>query len=222
MAGQIIKTSGKTNCTFSYGRSSKAYALQTRVRGISHSWEVIATESHARRTRAFYPHQRAVGPFTLTLELKGYAELNQVMDWMRGYIDSSMDVNQNSITVSVPAMNFWRLGVPVGGVMDMDRTGSNVFLPTVTFEAIMDPIDPTTFTGTGNSVSQVDYGFTQRDDASKFFYPGTIAVNDPNATGDSFYDNPNPNDPSTIGNPDTNLGPDKGYTPPRTGVPVPF
>lgn len=222
MAGRIAKTAGTTNCTMSYGRAALAYAMQTRVRGVSHTFDVIATESHARRQRAFYPHQKAVGPFTLTFELKGYAELKLVMAWMRDYIDSSTDVNQNSITVSVPSMNFWRLGVPISGVIDEDHIGSNVFLPSVTFESINDPLDATTFTGTGNSVSQVNYGFTQQDDASKFFYPGTIAVNDPNATGDSFYDTPNPNDPNTIGNPNTNLGPDKGYTPPLIGRNIPF
>lgn len=221
MAARIIQTRG-ANSTLSYGRSSSAYALRTRVRAISHTFDVISTESHARATRAFYPHQRAVGPFTVTFELMGYAELKQVMDWMRDYIDSSKDVNQNSIAVSVPSYNFWRLGVPVGGVIDEDHTGSNVFLPGVTFESVTDPLDATTFTGTGNSVSQVDYGFTQRDDASKFFYPGTIATNDPNATGDSFYDSPNRNDPNTIGNPNTNLGPGKDFTPPLTGPPRAF
>lgn len=220
--GASIVTLQNSNCTLSYGKTSSAYALRARARGISHSFDVIYTESHARRTRAFYPHQKAPGPFTVTFELKGYAELKAVMDWMRGYIDSSADANQNSIAVSVPSMNFWRLGVPISGVLDEDHTGSNVFTPTVVFESVTDPLDATTFTGTGNSVSQVDYGFTQRDDASKFFYPGTIATNDPNATGDSFYDNPNPNDPNTIGNPNTNLGPGKGYTPPRTGKPVAF
>jgi hypothetical protein len=158
---------------------------------VAHSWQVIATESHARRTRAFYPHQRAVGPFTLTLELKGYGELKVVMDWIRDYIDSSMDVNQNSITVSVPSMNFWRQGVPISGVLDSDHTGSNVFLPNVVFESITDPLDTTVFTGTGNTVSQVDFGITQQNDASKFFFPGSVAINDPNATAESFYDNPN-------------------------------
>lgn len=192
MAGRIIKTPGPANCTLSYGRAALGYALQTRARGVSHTFDVIATESHARRQRAFYPHQKAVGPFTITLELKGYGELKLVMDWMRGYIDSSTDVNQNAITVSVPAVNFWRLGVPISGVLDTDYTGSNVFTPTMIFESVNDPQDATTFTGTGNSVSQVDYGFSQQNDASKFFYPGTIAVNDPNATGDSFYDVPTP------------------------------
>lgn len=190
MAGRMVKTAGLSNCTLSYGQAGQGYVLQTRARGIAHSWDVIATASHARRSQGFYPHQRSVGPFTLTLELMGYKELKLVMDWIRGYIDTSMSVNQNSITVSVPSYNFWRNGVPISGVLDNDHTGSNVFLPNVVFQSITDPLDPTTFTGMGNSVAQVDFGPTQLDDAAKFFYPSSIAVNDPNAKAESYYDNP--------------------------------
>jgi hypothetical protein len=190
MAGSTVTTRGQSNCTLTYVRSGAGYLLQTRARGISYAWDVIATESHARENRAFYPHQRALGMFTVTFELIGYAEQKPVMDWLRAYIGSSSGVSQNSVAVSVPAYGFWRLGVPIDGVIDEDHTGSNVFLPAVTFASVTDPLDTTTFTGTGNSVSQPDYGITQKDDAAQFFYPGSVAVNDPNASGNSFYDNP--------------------------------
>lgn len=183
------QTSGFANCTMSFSTNTNGYGMRTRARAVSHGFEVIATESHARQYRAFYPHQRALSPFSVTLELKGYPELKMVMDWLRGYLNNFMNVFQNAISVTVPVYNFFYVGVPIGGMFDMDRTGSNVFLPTVVFETVYDPSDPRVLTsGSNSSVAKVDLGLSAGDDAGQFFYPSSPATNDPNATGQSLYD----------------------------------
>lgn len=190
MAGTREKTRGKTNCTLAYGSGTDRHVFSTRARGISHGFEVIATESQARRYRAFYPHQRALSPFSVEFELIGYNELKSVMGFFRSYIEQVLLISSKYVTVSVPSRDFFRAGVPIGGVIDTDHTGSNVFMPVITFESITDPLDTRIFTTIGPhaSISTVDLARTERDDASKFFYPPSAAVNDPNSKGDTFYD----------------------------------
>lgn len=194
---------GTTNCTLSFTKAGVNYTMQARVRGISHGFSVIATESAARQYRAFYPMQRAVDPFTVTFELSGYRQAKQVMDYLRKFMTAVVQTGSTSMTVRVPSRNFMRQGVPTGGVMDMDQTGSNVFVPTIIFDSITDPLDTST-----PPISGVSLGSTAADDAAKFFYPSSVSTNDPNATGDSFYDAapvpvpapaPKPGDPNFIG-----------------------
>lgn len=207
MAGSSGKTRGLTNCALTFTSGGDKSIFRTRCRAVGHGFEVVATESQARRYRAFYPHQRALSPFVVTFELIGYPELKRVMEYFRSYIDKVILVTSNYMTVSVPSRNFLRAGVPIGGVIDTDHTGSNVFQPTVVFETVTDPLDTRIFTRVGprGTVSTVDLAMTQRDDASKFFYPSSAAVNDPNAQGDSFYD--------TRPVPDTPFDPELGYEP---------
>lgn len=190
MAGSVQSTPGETNCSMSYSRNSGVNSFSTRAVAVGHGFEVIFTESHARQYRAFYPHQRALSPFTLQLDLIGYGELKQVMDFLRGYITALMGSANAPVTVSVPSRNFLRTGVPIGGIIDGDHTGSNVFQPAIIFESVTDPLDTRAFTtvGADASVSTVDLGITQQNDASKFFYPPSAAVNDPNAKGETLYD----------------------------------
>ncbi len=181
MPAQSLK--GVTNCTLSYVRAGTPYSMKLRCRGIRHGFSVIADESTGRKYRAFYPHQRAVDPFSITLELAGYAQYQGVMQWLIGYMNSVVNAGSVSMTVSVPSRNFLRQGVPTGGVMDMDQTGSNLFLPTIAFASVTDPLDTSV-----PQVAGVDLGSTPADDAAKFFYPVSASTNDPNATADSFYD----------------------------------
>lgn len=174
---------GVTNCTLSYARAGTPYSMKLRCRGVQHGFSVIATESAGRRYRAFYPHQRAVDPFAITLELAGYTQYKTVMDWLVGYMNSVVQAGSVAMTVNVPARSFLRQGVPTGGVLDMDQTGSNLFLPQVVFESVTDPLDTST-----PAVASVNLGSTPADDAAKFFYPVSASVNDPNATANSFYD----------------------------------
>jgi hypothetical protein len=202
MASTAQKTRGASNCTISYTKASAQYSFATRCNGLSHGFEVVSTESHARQFRAFYPHQRALSPFVIRLELMGYPELKQVMDFMRAYVKALMVSADAAMTVSVPSRNFMRKGVPIGGITDEDHTGSMVFQPAIVFESVTDPLDTKVFTtiGPNASVSTVDLGITTQNDASKFFYPPSAAVNDPNATGESLYDT------TPYKNPDPGLG----------------
>jgi hypothetical protein len=142
-----------------------------------------------------YPHQRAEGPFSVTLDLKHYTEFKLFMDFMRGFMSALMS-SQNRpmplMSVSVPTRNFWRLGVPVSGVSDGDHIGSNLFQPAIVFESVVDPLDPTVATGYNNvgSFSQFDPNGSGADSAGQFFYPSAGLTNDPNAQGESIYDAP--------------------------------
>jgi hypothetical protein len=185
----VVSTPGTVNCFFSWGRYGSSHAFQTRCRGLTHGFDVIADESHARQTRAFYPRQVAEQAFTVTLELKGYREFQAVMDFFRQYVQSFMSVANNAMYVVVPSRNFVRLGVPVAGIADGDHVGSNVFLPTVKFESVYDPADPDVISNSANTsrYSKFDPSTSAADPAAEFFYPAAASTNDPNASGDLLY-----------------------------------
>lgn len=171
------------NCTLSYSKSGVNYAFKTWAYGVSHGFSVIATESSGRKYRAFYPHQRAVDPFTVTFLLKGYPHLQLLTNYLTKYMLAVVDTGSVAMTVNVPSRNFLRQGVPTGGVIDQDQTGSMLFMPQVTFDSVTDPLDTS-----APAVSGVVLGSSAADDAAKFFYPASASTNDPNATANSFYD----------------------------------
>lgn len=192
MSGTTGTSGPNSNAAFAFTAGGSGYYFQSRCRGITHGYEVVASESHARTTRAFYPRQRALAQFTLTLELKGYADYKAFMDFMRSYLQNfAANTATGAMSVGVPQRNFLRYGVPVGGISDGDHIGSMVFAPTIVFESIYDPLDTAIFTTTTDT-SQVDLGTSQSDNAATFFYPVTAPTNDPNATGESLYDAPPP------------------------------
>lgn len=185
----VVGTPGVVNCFFSWGQGNAAQVLRTRCRALGHGFDVIAEESHARQTRAFYPRQVAESNFSVTLELKGYSEFKLAMDYMRRYTASFMVAANNAMYVAVPSRKFIRLGVPVGGVADGDHVGSNVFLSTLVFESLYDPADPNLVSKTTNTsqYSSFDRSSSEGDPAGKFFYPASASTNDPNASGDLLY-----------------------------------
>jgi hypothetical protein len=194
----IASTPGFVNCFFSWGKSGASKVFQTRCRGIAHGFDVIAEESHARQTRAFYPRQVADQGFVVTLELRGYQELQEVMRYLREYVQSFMNVTKNAMYVVIPARSFTRLGVPVGGIVDGDHVGSNVFLSSIRFESVYDPADPELVSKSHNTsqYSRFDASTSGADPAAKFFYPAAVSTNDPNASGDLLYGS---DDPGKIG-----------------------
>jgi hypothetical protein len=173
----------QTNCTLSYAKSGVNYTLKLWAYGIAHGFSVIATESAARKYRAFYPHQRAVDPFAITFQLKGYPHLRVLTKYLLNYMNAVTDSGSVAMTVNIPARNFLRQGVPTGGMVDQDQTASNLFSPQITFDSISDPLDTSV-----PQVSGISLGSSANDDAAKFFYPASVSTNDPNARGDSFYD----------------------------------
>jgi hypothetical protein len=181
MPTQVVGT--QTNCTLSYSKSGVNYAFKTWAYGVSHGFSVIATESAARKYRAFYPHQRAVDPFTVTFQLKGYPHLRLLTKYLINYMLAVTDTGSVAMTVNIPARNFLRQGVPTGGVVDQDQVGSMLFAPQITFDSVSDPLDTS-----APAVSGVVLGSSAADDAAKFFYPASASTNDPNATANSFYD----------------------------------
>lgn len=184
----VASTSGPySNVTFSFKTSSSVQSFSTRCYGLTHGYDVVASESHARTARAFYPRQRALSQFSLTLLLKGYVDYKAFMDFMRSYISNFAKASSGSMTVNVPARNFMRYGVPIQGVADGDHVGAILFKPVLVFEPVYDPLDTKLFTTTADA-SQVALGTSQNDEAAKFFYPVTASTNDPNATGESLYD----------------------------------
>lgn len=168
-----IELSG-ANATFSYAGSR----ADLRVTGVAYTYGVVSEESHARQTRAFYPHRRSQGEFDITLQLKGYREFRQVMDWFRNYTAQVMSQamgdqsQQLPMTVSIPVRGFLRQGILTTGISDNDHVGSMVFSPTISFISVIDPKDPlssvyaapSTFAG-----PQVDAN------ASLAFYPSSTS-----------------------------------------------
>lgn len=158
-----------------------------RFRKISYRWEVIATESHARTTRAMYPHQRAISQFAIQLELKGYRENKAFFDFMKAYIDMYVSANLQALLVVSAVRNFVRWGVPVRGIADNDHTGSNVFSPVIVFESVNDPLDPTIYSPDGGAISTTSLEGVTGDQAS-FFYPFSAGSTDPNVKAETLYD----------------------------------
>lgn len=189
MSGASGTSGVNSDAAFSFTAGGSGYYFTTRCNRITHGYEVVASESHARVTRAFYPRQRALSQFTMRLQLKGYGDYKSFMDFMRTYLNSFASTATNAMSVTVPQRNFVRYGVPVGGISDGDHTASMLFEPVIVFESIYDPLDTAIFTTT-NDASQVDLGTSQADSAATFFYPVTASTNDPNATGESLYDAP--------------------------------
>lgn len=159
--------------------------FDVRVTKIDYNWEVIFTESHARAHRAFYPHQRAVARFALTMQFKGYAEYKDFVNYMWGYITAFVNTAQYSMFVQVPSFAFFRNGIPVGGIADTDHVGSMVFEPTIVFEAMDDPLDRQILDPQSKQVSQPGGGGA---DQAKFFYPFSAASENASLTTDHIYD----------------------------------
>jgi hypothetical protein len=174
---------GGTNCNMSFQSSNGSFAIAVRVRKLAHKWEVIATESHARINRAMYPHQRAVGQFALTLDMKGYAEFSLFMDFMMSYVRVE---NKPPMLVVMSVRNFSRKGIPIKGMSMGDHVGSNLIQPTILFESAHDPLD-TTIVAPSDASSSAQGGKAEKD-ARNFFYPFSPGSEDPNVKAETIYD----------------------------------
>jgi hypothetical protein len=177
-------TAHGTNCQLTFQSNDGSYNLGVRVRKLGHKWNVVATESHARESRAMYPHQRAVGQFALTLELIGWREASIFANFMRTYVYSWQTGNKPTMLITMSVRNFIRRGVPIKGMQIGDHVGSMVFSPTIIFESAQDPLDPTILTP--NEASKYDSATTDSD-VKNFFYPFSAASEDTNVTPETFY-----------------------------------
>lgn len=188
---EALERQGRTtNCSLAFSSADGGYSLEAKVRRLAHSWLAVATESHARETRAMYPHQRAVGQFALTFECRGYREFETLMTFFRSYVrtvGSQFDdrsAGRPTMQVTMAVRGFSRAAVPITGMSLGDHVGSMVFTPTVVFEAAHDPQDPTILTGAQASTFQND----GEPDVRDFFYPASAASEDTNVTPETVYD----------------------------------
>lgn len=175
------------NGVLSYSGAGGGGTYSVRIRKLEHSWESIYRESHGRIHRAMYPHQRAPAKFTITVELKGYEEQKAFNDFMFTYIQSFVGDLNNGMFVSCPSRNFARWGIPVQGPFQGDHVGSMVFAPTIVFETLHDPQDPTILDGASPLVSHEDLAGASGDQAA-FFYPFSAGSISPNTQASNLYD----------------------------------
>jgi hypothetical protein len=193
------------NGIFSYTTGSGSHAFRVRVRGIGHGYTVVATESHARVHRAMYPKLKALAPFTVLCECKGYTEFNDLMEFLQGYIyavpgGAAPLVNAAhlmAVTADLPAPlgAFHQFGVPINGVSRGDHVGSMRFTPNIVFEAYLDPNDPQIFSdqSSGTWISHPEFNEgVATGDAYRFFYPTSSGSGNAEAEGRSPYDVPPP------------------------------
>lgn len=174
------------NCVLTY-KSGGYIGASLRCSKLTIDYQVNSEESHARQTRAFYPHRRSQGNFSMTFDFKGWREYRDAMNWFRAY--ATVVLNRNStvpppMTVLMPSRSFTRLGIPTTGVSYGDHIGSMVFSPSITFVSVSDPNDPTTNIVKTNSAS------TTHEVAGAlstvYFYPDSV-VNSPGKLAQYLY-----------------------------------
>lgn len=175
--GNTIGNGGGLNCTLSYqdaGRKVRAYRV--RASGLAHGLVQIASESHARDTRAYYPHRRSQAQFSITLDLMGrrrnhdLCERERFNAWLKKYLDYVVDQDVDvhpAMVVSIPVRNFRREGVLLGPIEYGEHVGSMLWRQTITFETTREPMD------TKFALSSFQANGTDKDANAKFFYPAS-------------------------------------------------
>lgn len=215
------------NCTLSYVRGNAKNTYDVRVKTLTHGTMQIAEESHARTHRAFYPHHAAPQQFAILIQLIGYTERRDFMNWMGSYGEYALDPDLSAdtfpaMTVSLPSRSFLTQGVPLTGYEWGDHVGSMVFEHQLIFEAAVDPGQ------TGNPpTSTVDNKWQAfaNDEAIQYFYPfGTQLSGNESPSGN--YDKITyPGDPGSFNDDWSGAtappasGNQPGTTTPSSGVP---
>jgi len=161
------------NCTLSYTRGGARRTYQVWVKSLTHGTQMVATESHARTQRAYYPHRAAPQRFGITVTLRGWSERRDFMNWLGSYGEYAIDPDLSAstfpaMTVTVPSREFVGIGVPLEGYGWGDHIGSMVYEHQVIFESSVDPgqkAQPNT--------SRVDNKWSafSKDEAIEYFYP---------------------------------------------------
>lgn len=191
-----IAVSG-ANCLLSY-RSARTNSAKLRCNGISIDYQLNSTESHARQHRAFYPHRRSQGNFSLQFECSGWQESNALSVWLHEYANIALNLSASDVPppmlVSVPSRQFLRLGIPTKGMEFGDHVGSMVFLRKIEFVSVSDPDDPSTSILKRSQASSM----TTRsvDPTANAFYPATV-VKRPGRLGDQIYAPADPRVPTS-------------------------
>jgi hypothetical protein len=175
------------NATLSYPWEGKRRAYRVRCISITHGMQMIYTESQSRTRRAMYPMKRVPTQFSITAALVGYEEHRAFSNWLSAWaayaISPDLRVAVPVMTVTVPARNFTRVGVPITGVEWGDHVGSMVWNRQIVFETTAEPwdskkprysryVDPT------NSV-----GYRE----NRYFYPAGVQLSGDQVPADGTY-----------------------------------
>jgi hypothetical protein len=174
MARKLVQRGANAVCSYQYQGVNTA---SVRVSKVASNYTVISEESHARQHRAFYPHRRSQGTFSVQIDCKGWAEFRDLITWFRAYATMVLNLSASVVPppmfVVVPSRDFLRLGIPTTGLQYGDHIGSMVFSPVIQFLSVSDPNDPSTSILKTSQVSSTKDRL--RDPASNFFYPDSIA-----------------------------------------------
>jgi hypothetical protein len=175
----IYQSNYNTVLSYQTAKSGALFQAGVRVSKLAISYQLVSTESQARRTRGFYPHRRALGNFVLQIDSIHWQEHQALMHWFRAYTDAALNSDGNMLQppamwVQCQARNFRRSGVPVGLFTFGDHIGSNVFSPAIQFLSARDPGDPQSTMIFKQGASATDYSDTATL-AVEYFYPDSRA-----------------------------------------------
>lgn len=179
------------NCSLTYTRGGTTYGFRLRCTGVSYGFSMVAEESQARTRRAYYPHRLSPDPFAVRVQLKGYAEKEQMNRWLASYaawmLDPSLASSANvTMSVSVPSRNFSRRGVLVRGVEYGDHVASMLYEKALVFVTVQDPADTGAYTPSR-------YVFNVNADVAndvKYFYPASTQLSGDDAPPAGAYATP--------------------------------
>lgn len=173
------------NCTLSYARDNARRRYRVRAGAVAHGVQMIAVESAARVTRAYYPHRTARHPFSVVVLLKNWDERRHFNEWLATYAEYAIDPDISHpqfpwMTVEIPSREFTAQGVPVQGYQWGAHTGQMMFAPEIVFEAATSPWQ----SGQPDLSSVINkwQAFTS-DKAIQYFYPFGIQLSG-NQAGD--------------------------------------
>lgn len=176
---------GGANCTLSYvkgsGKTAKTLAYRVRAASVAHGVQQIATESHGRSQRAYYPHRRTQAQFQVTFLLLGRttvvggtSEYIRFNTWMGDYMRFLLEQDEFAdraifpqMTVVIAARGFMRRAIPLGPLSYGEHVGSALWMQTINFETVFEPKD------VAFSLSEFKSNGSEKDINAKFFYPSS-------------------------------------------------
>jgi hypothetical protein len=177
------------NCTLAYKKGGTVNAFKAWCTGYTYGFEMIASESSARRFRAYYPTRTAPTRFSVTLALRANtatdrngrprpntSEYDRFGDYMANYYNYMLELQNSSgsgstsygglMLVALAGRNWGRFGIPLTGVSYGDHVGSLLWTPTIVFETALDPFE------VDNDISIAQYFKpVNPTPASDYFYP---------------------------------------------------
>lgn len=178
-----------SNVGFAYSFNGSTTVAALRATRLMIDYGLNSEESHSRQERAFYPHRRSQGNFSLTLQFMTGHEYRQAMTWFQTYAAKALDTTSQQpgipMNVVMPSRNFARRGIPTTGLTFGDHIGSMVWSPVIAFLSVNDPADPTTAVLNTKQVSITN--FDGIDSLSvQYFYPSSI-INRPGGLAASLF-----------------------------------